>query len=296
VSEDALEPRPFELDSDGVTLAGEELGEGPPVVLAHGLTATRRYVLHGSRALPRKGFLVVSFDARGHGGSEPAPRDGGYGYEHQSPDLGRVVSRRSGDGPVALVGHSMGAHTVAAYALAHRDRVAAVVLAGPVSIGLVAPDEVLVDWDELAAGLEEGGVEGFLAAREKQGIAPEWRERIRRFTRARMNQHEHPDAVAEALRQVPRSVPFEGLEELAHLDLPALVVASHDVADPGHPYEVAAAWAEALPRARLISEDEDEAPLAWRGGKLSREIASFLAEPAVAERHRGWRSRVADAK
>jgi 3-oxoadipate enol-lactonase len=286
VNEEALEPRPFEVDGGGGTLAGEELGEGPAVVLAHGLTATRRYVLHGSRALPRKGFLVVSYDARGHGASDPAPDGEGYGYEHQSRDLGGIVAERVGEGPVVLAGHSMGAHTIAFHALAHPDRVAAVVFAGPASIGVRAPEEVLAEWDELADGLERGGVEGFLAAQERQGIAPEWRQRIQRFTRARMNLHEHPRAVAQALREVPRSVPFEGLEELAHLDVPALVVASYDVADPGHPYDVAAAWADALPQARLISEDEGEAPLAWKGGKLAREIASFLAEPAVAERHR----------
>jgi pimeloyl-ACP methyl ester carboxylesterase len=285
MSEEELDPRQFTVDAGGVELAGEELGEGPPVLLAHGLTATRRYVLHGSRALPRKGFLVASYDARGHGSSAPAANDEGYGYEHQSRDLGEVLSERAGEGPVALVGHSMGAHTVAAWALAHRDRVAAVVLAGPVSIGLEPPEEVLAEWDDLADGLERGGVDGFLEAQESQGLAAEWREPIQRFTRARMKLHRHPDAVAEALRQVPRSVPFEGLDELAHLDLPALVVASHDVADPGHPYEVATAWADALPQARLISEDEGEAPLAWKGGKLSREIAAFLAEPAVAERH-----------
>ena len=57
--------------------------------------------------------------------------------------------------------------------------------------------------------------------------------------------------------------------------MPALVVASHDEADPGHPYAVAAAYAEALPRARLISEEQGESPLAWQGGKLSRAIADF---------------------
>ena len=45
---DQLEAHPFEVASDGVLLAGEEVGEGPPIVLLHGLTATRRYVLHGS--------------------------------------------------------------------------------------------------------------------------------------------------------------------------------------------------------------------------------------------------------
>jgi hypothetical protein len=90
--------------------------------------------------------------------------------------------------------------------------------------------------------------------------------------------------VAQALREVPRDVPFESLDELEFLDLPALVVASYDEADPGHPFAVAEAYAERLPNARLISEDEGSSPLAWQGGKLSREIAAFCGEPDVAER------------
>jgi pimeloyl-ACP methyl ester carboxylesterase len=92
----------------------------------------------------------------------------------------------------------------------------------------------------------------------------------------------HPEALVEALREVPRSRPFESMDELRGLDLPALVVASHDDADPGHPYAVAAAYAEALPRARLLSEEKGESPLAWQGGRLSRAIAAFCEEPAVA--------------
>jgi hypothetical protein len=71
-----------------------------------------------------------------------------------------------------------------------------------------------------------------------------------------MQAHRHPEAVAQALREVPRSPPFESLDELEFLDLPTLVVASHDRADPGHPYAVAEAYATRLPRARLISETE----------------------------------------
>ena len=274
---DPLEPRPLELALEGHVIRGEALGEGPPVVCAHGLTATRRYVLHGSRALPRKGFRVASYDARGHGASDPAPGGEGYGYEQLAADLGGVVEEVAGDGKVLLVGHSMGAHTIATWALANPERVAAAVVAGPASIGLEAPDDTLEEWDELADGLE-GGVEGFLDVQLRQGLSPEWQEPIQRFTRARLKAHEHPDAVARALREVPRSVPFDGLGELENLDLPALVVASHDVADPGHPYAVAEAWAGALPQGRLISEEEGEAPLAWKGGKLSREIARFAAE------------------
>ena len=59
--------------------------------------------------------------------------------------------------------------------------------------------------------------------------------------------------------------------------MPALVVASNDKADPGHPQAMAEAWTEALPDARMIGEGEGESPLAWQGGRLSREIAAFGA-------------------
>jgi hypothetical protein len=141
----------------------------------------------------------------------------------------------------------------------------------------------LARWDELADGLEQGGVDGFLEVMDRQGLDPDWRETILRFTRERMETHRHPEAVAQAMREVPRSKHFE-LDELESLDLPALVVASHDLADPGHPYALAEAYAARLPRSRLISEEEGESPLAWQGGRLSREIVAFCAEPAVAER------------
>ena len=68
-------------------LRGEAAGEGPPVVLCHGITATRRYVVHGSRALERAGHRVVAYDARGHGESDPAPAGQGYGYPRLVEDL-----------------------------------------------------------------------------------------------------------------------------------------------------------------------------------------------------------------
>ena len=99
-----------------------------------------------------------------------------------------------------------------------------------------------------------------------------------------MQRHRHPEAVARALREVPRSLPFDGLSELETLDLPALVVASYDEADPAHPYAMAEAWAERLPRGRLVSEEPGKSPLAWQGGRLSRVIVDFLDEPKVKAR------------
>jgi pimeloyl-ACP methyl ester carboxylesterase len=276
-----VEAAPFCLDRGGFELAGETSGEGIPIVLLHGLTATRRYVVHGSRTLPRSGFEAIAYDARGHGQSEPA--SGGYSYAELAADLGAVVDRFAASRRFVLAGHSMGAHTLAVYALGEPDRVAAIVAIAPASVGAPAEPGTLAYWDRLADGFAEGGVEGFVAAYDHD-LDPTWRETLLRITRERLALHRHPEAVARALREVPRSLPFEGLGELEHLELPALVVGSHDEADPGHPYAVAEAWAERLPNATLVSEPPGDSPLAWQGGRLSREIAAFCARPEVAER------------
>jgi pimeloyl-ACP methyl ester carboxylesterase len=257
---------------------GEVAGEGPPIVLCHGITASRRYVHHGSRALERAGHKVVAYDARGHGESDPAPPGEGYGYPWLVADLERVIAAEVGEAPFLLAGHSMGAHTAVAYALRHPQRLTGLVLIGPVYAGEISP-ESLAYWDGLAAALESGGIDGFVDYIDRnQAIDPTWRDSVLGFTRARMLLHRHPEAVVEALRQVSRSRPFDSLAELEGLDVPALVVASHDAADPGHPYAVAAAYAKRLPRARLVSEKEGESPLAWQGGRLSRQLAGFYAE------------------
>jgi pimeloyl-ACP methyl ester carboxylesterase len=260
------------------TLHGEAAGEGPTAVLCHGITATRRYVHHGSRALERAGHRVVVYDARGHGESDPAPAGEGYGYPLLVADLERVVAAEAGEGRFLLAGHSMGAHTAAAYALAHPERLAGLALIGPTYTGSIAPESVAY-WDGLATALERAGVDGFVAyIGREQGIDPAWRDSVLGFTRARLQLHRHPQALVDALREVPASPPFESLEQLRDLDLPALVVASHDEADPGHPYAAAAAYAEALPRASLISEEPGESPLAWQGGRLSRRLARFYSD------------------
>ena len=274
-----LQPTPFELAADRVALAGEEVGEGPPVVLAHGLTATRRYVLHGSVALARKGHRLLSYDARGHGDSSPAPEGGGYSYENLTADMRAVLDGEgAGEAPV-LAGHSMGAHTAVSLALSRSHELGGLVLICPASLGEPLPGEVLEEWDRLAEGLEQGGVDGFIAAYDRD-LDPEWRETLLRIARERLSAHRDPKAVAAALREVPRSLPFEGISELEFVDVPTLVVASRDEADPGHPYAVAEAWSERIPNATLISEEPGDSPLAWQGGRLSRVIAEFIGREA----------------
>jgi pimeloyl-ACP methyl ester carboxylesterase len=269
----------FTVERAGVTLAGEEAGEGIPVVLLHGLSATRRYVVMGSRALERSGHRVVLYDARGHGRSAPAPTPDDYGYEALAADLLAVLDDRGIERAV-LGGASMGAHTIVRFALDHGDRVAGLVLATPA----YTPEgqaESLARWDALSDGLRNGGVEGFVAAYGDGGVGEQWRDIVDRVLHQRLAQHEHPEAVADALRAVPRSPAFEAWEELAELDLPCVVVASRDEADPGHPYAVGERYAEAIPGAELVSEEPGASPLAWQGGQLSKVIAGLAARAAA---------------
>jgi pimeloyl-ACP methyl ester carboxylesterase len=248
-------------------VAGEEAGEGVPVVLLHGLTATRRYVVMGSKNLERGGHRVVMYDARGHGRSDPA---GAYGYGELADDLLAVLDDRGIDRAV-LAGASMGAHTLIRFALEHPDRAAALVVITPAFDP--EADEDYARWDALSRGLREGGVDGFIEAYGEPDVPESFRDTVKTVLRQRLSGHEHPEAVADALEQVPRSRPFESWDALGDLDLPVTVVASRDEADPGHPYAIGERFAEAIPGARLLSEEPGKSPLAWQGGQLSRVIA-----------------------
>ena len=269
----------FSLDTPtGVTLAGERAGSGVPVILLHGLTATRRYVLMGSRYLARAGVELVGFDARGHGASSRAPAREAYEYADMVGDLDTVIAAVGT--PVVLVGNSMGAATSAAYALEHPERVAALVQVTPGFAGAGRSDQELGDWQALADGMERAGVDGFMEAYEPPE-EPRFREVALKFTRQRLERHEHPQAVADALRVVPASVAFDGLEALGALEMPALVVGSRDESDPGHPLGLAEAYAEHLPNSAFLVEDEGQSPLAWQGAQLSRAIESFLRDKGL---------------
>jgi pimeloyl-ACP methyl ester carboxylesterase len=273
VSSENVSPEPFELTRDGVLISGETAGSGPDVVLLHGLTATRRYVVMGSKALPRAGYRVTTFDARGHGESGAAADPAEYEYRDMVADLEAVLEHLGAD-KAALGGASMGAHCTMAFALAFPERVSALVQITPAYDG--RPRD-LDEWDRLADGLGSGGVDGFLDAWEFKGD-PKWRETAETVARQRLERHRHPEAVADALRVVPRSIAFEGLEELEAVSAPTLVVASHDEADPGHPYAIGEAYAARLPNATLLSEEPGSSPLAWQGARLSKAIAEFLGE------------------
>jgi pimeloyl-ACP methyl ester carboxylesterase len=258
-----------------VTLAGEQSGEGPPVVLLHGLSATRRNVVQGSSHLIRRGYRLIAYDARGHGESSPAPVPAAYEYGDLIADLKAVLRHFELD-RAALVGSSMGAATAMAFAIEHPGRVPALVQITPAYAGqarTTAVDDR--SWARMADALDRG-LEEFVEEAQPEEIPERWREIAREATRQRMERHEYPGAVAAALRVVPHSLAWRGWEPVERLEVPTLVVASRDEADALHPLAVAQEYVRRLPHGELAVEEEGQSPLAWQGARLSKVIGDFL--------------------
>jgi pimeloyl-ACP methyl ester carboxylesterase len=290
----------FEVPAGGgVVLRGEQAGEGPPVVLLHGLTATRRYVVMGSRLLERSGHRTIAYDARGHGRSSPARDPEAYGYEHLAADLLAVLDAL--EIPRALLaGASMGALTALRLALSHPDRVAALGVItpaydpaahAPAASERDALAEGLRDrsnYNALAEGLRKEGVSGFVAAYDFSNIPEQWRETVEKVVRQRLGLHEHPEAVADALEAVPRSRPFAEMRDLAAIAVPTVVVASRDEVDPGHPLALAETYAQSIPGAGFGVEEGGpplRSPIAWQGGQLSKVLIELASRAGPYDGH-----------
>ncbi len=257
----------FTAQARRAVLAGEQAGEGSAVVLLHGLTATRRYVVMGSRSLERSGHRVVSYDARGHGESE-AGTDA-YTYDLLSEDLEAVMDA-CGVERAVLAGVSMGAHTLLNFALSRPERVAGLVVITPAYDGSVSG---VGRWDRLAAGLRSGGVDGFVEAYDLEAVDEKLRPTVELVIRQRMARHRDLSAIVRALGEVPRSRPFEAVSDLGAITTPTAVIASGDGADPEHPQHVGESYAATIPGARLVLDNPGASPVAWQGSQISRVIA-----------------------
>ena len=103
--------------------------DGPTVVFLHGAKGSvYDGLLSVAPLLAARGFRVVAFDRPGSGYSARAPRDNASPFE-QAALIGEALQRLGIDRPV-LVGHSTGAATALALALARPGAVAAVVTLG----------------------------------------------------------------------------------------------------------------------------------------------------------------------
>lgn len=113
----------------------------PAVVLTHGISSAKETVSGIAVELARRGFVALAMDEVGHGSSEGAIGDG-----NGDPTLGVLAAVRYLElqsfveaSLISLVGHSLGAGSVRATAVAHGNIIASVFIGGGLGDMLTDP-------------------------------------------------------------------------------------------------------------------------------------------------------------
>ena len=282
-------PRQFAV-GEGHAVRGEAAGEGAPIVLCHGLTATRRSVVHGSRAWSGPGTASSPTTPAATASPIPPRRRGGYGYPELVEDLEPVVAATGGRGALPARRPLDGRP--------HRDRLRASPSRACSRPGRDRPDPSrhpcslggLYDpkgsehgvaglLGRVGGGAGEGGVDGFVAY---IGRAQEIDRSV-----ARLGPALHPGADGTASparrdgRGAARGAALAVRSARSRSSRRSMrrpwwwPVATRPI--PAIPTRPPPPTPSALPQARLVSEAEGQSPLAWQGGRLSREIAAFCA-------------------
>jgi pimeloyl-ACP methyl ester carboxylesterase len=143
------------LDS-GLSLHYQQVGDGPDVVMVHGITGNLAvWHLQIVPALSDR-FRVLTYDLRGHGYSGTPPS--GYTPDDMADDLLGLLDGLDLERP-ALVGHSYGADVTLYFAARHPDRVSQVVAIEPALPALedLRAHDGWAGWRYWVAALERAG-------------------------------------------------------------------------------------------------------------------------------------------
>jgi pimeloyl-ACP methyl ester carboxylesterase len=161
-------------------------GDGPPLVLLHGIGSSARGFAAALPFLPQRRMLAP--DMPGYGGSAPLPAEF-PGPQAFADWLARALDA-AGIGRADLLGHSLGGLMVAAFVHRHPSRVGRIVLSAPArGYAVQAP----ADWPPGAwkrlRDLEAMGAEAYAAARaprlvHRQAAAAGVQAEMARLTRA----------------------------------------------------------------------------------------------------------------
>jgi lipase len=137
--------RPISAEVEGGRLHGGEWNPSgaTTVVAVHGITANHRNFALLAEALPQHRLLAP--DLRGRGASRTLP--GPWGIDRHAEDVAELITA-SAQGPVMLVGHSMGGFVAAALVRRFPDLVSGLVL---VDGGLPFPPPQGIGIDEALA-------------------------------------------------------------------------------------------------------------------------------------------------
>ena len=117
------------VESDGLHIATESIGSGPPVAFVHGLSGNRTSVIEQFQEQIST-CRLITYDQRGHGESSPVTDPAVYDPHRMADDMKTVLDAYGID-HAAIGGESMGAATALLYALRWPETVDALLLTAP---------------------------------------------------------------------------------------------------------------------------------------------------------------------
>lgn len=265
---------------DGVGLAVEQLGGGPPFLMVHGFTGAKEDFADHAAAFAARSS-VVTFDHRGHGASDKPGRVEAYDLDRLATDTVEVANALSLD-RFALLGHSMGGMVARRVVLAHPDRVRSLVLMDtspghPPSIdpelALAATGVALSDgMTVLRALLDEADTLGSDADRRVRAERPGYAE-----FGARKWADVAPEAYAGLLRAIVGQP--DQLDAMRGIRVPTLVIVGEQ---DTHFVPASVSIAEAIPNARLVVvPDAGHSPQFENPDAYFEAVDRFLSETLV---------------
>ena len=258
------EPQTVEIGGRNVQYLKIGEGEGPPLILLHGFGGDINIWVFNQEALSEAGRTVYALDLPGHGQSS---KDVGEGDLDTFVEILAGFMDEVGVEKAHLVGHSMGGAVAGSFALAHRERVASLVLIASAGLG----EEINEDY-----------IEGFIAAnrrREMKRVLGLLFADPDLVTRRLVNDElrfKRMDGVDEALRAVADKMFPDGSQadgpDLSGLDVSILVIWGQD------DQIIPVSHTENLPDgARVeILEDTGHMPQMESAGRTNRLIEDFL--------------------
>ena len=146
------------VEGAGVALHYRSLGEGPAVVVIHGMASDAEAWAPALDALAAAGARAIAFDRRGYGASGAPEPYAATTVQEQSEDAGALLDALVGE-PAVLVGDGFGALVVLELLVRRPELARAAVLADPPLHAFVAEATAALAAERvlLEAGLREGG-------------------------------------------------------------------------------------------------------------------------------------------
>jgi pimeloyl-ACP methyl ester carboxylesterase len=261
--------------SDGSSLHVQSAGTGPTVLLIHGLGYAAWAGAPLRSHLVGAGYRFLTFDNRGTGGSEKPT--GPYTIQQMADDATSVVDAE-GQGPVHVIGYSMGGYIALQMAVSRPSVVRSLTLIATSAGGpgaMDVPETTRRAWEAASGGTPEQFARATMPLSFRPGWTQSHPESFEALLRTRLAAPT-PSQVWRAQYEASARHLHSGLD-VTGIHVPALVL--HGTKDRVVPHSNGTLLASQLPNARFRSL-EDAGHLSWIEDPptVAREIVRFLAE------------------